>query len=632
MKKNYPLIILLFSFFYNHTLWAQCTPNQNYTSPGLYPDYLPDATVGQFYSKDITIVFFKDTTSNGITCQFDEFEILDISSLPPGMSWVSNSGNDKYYPQQNIYGCVNISGTPMVKGSYTIVATGNTVLSGGGGACGSVDGNITYMVPFEVVSASAANSAFTMSATSGCAPLTVDFATSNNLTGNYDYLWEFGDANTTASVVENPSFTYTQAGTYVIKQTATNIDPVKYVLSGITIEELPDKTIWEPGLEVEAPDATSIVAGFYYPDVYIRLYDSSNKLLFGYDENKSSTNDYFKDQLDPALLPIGFPIDTNYQYLSAQVYKLEVYDRDPDNLGLNDDDFLGSVSFYGNGASSTETYSFGSDGKLKVTFTLNNTAVDPIEVTDTVVVYPTPDLNLTSSGLLEFCEGDSVTLISDQTSGNQWYGDSTLLFGEDTTYLTIQESGTYYVIVTNEYGCTDTSDVQTVVVNENPPTPNFWYYNDTLWTSLTGYDLQWYLDGVAIQGANESYCPITATGAYSLEATSTDGCTSMSASSNYTFTPANNSGIYDMEALIQDFSLYPNPSNGQFNIEFEITSPKNLSIVVEDVIGKKVLDIPLSQVHGKINQNINLSYISKGLYYVGINVDEKLIRKKMIIE
>jgi hypothetical protein len=174
--------------------------------------------------------------------------------------------------------------------------------------------------------------------------------------------------------------------------------------------------------------------------------------------------------------------------------------------------------------------------------------------------------------------------------------------------------------------------MQTVIVNDNPPTPNFWYYNDSIWTSLTGYDLQWYIDGTAISGATESYCPITATGAYSLIATSDDGCFTESATATYTYEGGNNNSITEIDNLIQNINLYPNPSKGQINIGFEISSPQNLSIVVEDIIGNKVLDIPLSQAHGKVNQTIDISHVAKGLYYVGINMNNHMVRKKIIIE
>lgn len=625
MKYIYlsPLFISLLLLLNIQESFSQCTPNKAYTAPGLYPDQMPDATVGQAYSQDITIVFFKDTTQSGITCVADEFDINGLAGLPPGITWQSNSSTDKFYPQTNLYGCVHFSGTPTVAGTYTLIASGNMKMSGNS-LC-PADNPVTYSVPFTVNAPSAANSGFTISAVSGCAPLNVDFTTSNNLTGNYTYLWEFGDALTTASTVKDPSFTYTDAGTYVIKQTATNIDPVKYILSSITIDAIPGSSVWEPFPEIDNP--TWPLGGTSLPDVYINVYDANHKLLFGYDKNPSETSVYFHDQFDVTNTNAqSYPVDTNYQYLSAQTYTVEVYDLDPSNLGINDDDFLGKVSFYGNGPSTQS-----SDGSLKISFTINNTAVDPIVVTDTITVYPSPDLHLSASGAMEFCDGDSVTLISDQTTGNQWYGDTALIFGATSQNYTVSTSGSFYVIATNSYGCSDTSAKQNVVVDNNPPKPNFWYYNDTLWTSLVGYDLQWYLDGTAIYGANESYCAINATGAYSLVATSTAGCTTESTASNYTVATGGSS-IQEITDIIQDINLYPNPSKGQFNVAFEISTPQDLSIAVEDVIGNSVLNIPLTDVHGKINQNIDLSHLAKGLYYVGINMNAQRIRKKMIIE
>ena len=391
-------------------------------------------------------------------------------------------------------------------------------------------------------------------------------------------------------------------------------------------EDLP---VWQSGLEIENPIWPA--SGPSLPDVYINVYDANHNLLFGYDKNPSETSVYFHDQMDVTNSNSNsYPVDTNYQYLTAQNYTVEFYDLDPD-FGFNDDDFLGTVSFYGNGPSTQQTYSFGSDGTLKVSFNINNTAVEPIVVSDTITVYPSPDLHLSSSGVMEFCDGDSVILTSDQTTGNQWYSDTALIFGAIDQNYTIYASGSFYVIATNSYGCSDTSSKQNIVVDINPPKPNYWYYNDTLWTSLTGYDLQWYLDGSPIYGANESYCSIAATGAYSLVATSVAGCTTESTASSYTVATGGSS-IEEIAEVIQNINLYPNPSRGQFNIAFEIETPQDIRIMVEDVIGNSVLNIPLTQVHGKVNQNIDLSYLSKGLYYVGININSQSIRKKMIIE
>lgn len=625
MRKFYLRFVALLLITNIHNAFSQCTPDQSYTAAGLYPDSLPDGTVGQLYSQDVTIVFFKDTTQSGITCTATEFEIYGLAGLPPGLTWQANSPNNKFYPQQNLYGCVNISGTPIVPGTYKLIASGNMVL--GGDALCPVDNPVTYEVPFVINAASASNAAFTMSTASGCAPLTVDFSSSNSLSGNYNYFWEFGDSNSTTSTVKDPSFNYANPGTYVVTQTATNIDPVKYLLSGITIDELPGNKVWQPGLEIENP--TWPLPGDNFPDVYIKMYDSNNKFLYGYDPNDSTSIIYLYDQVDNINgLPVSYPIDSNYQYLNAETYRLEVYDADG-GLGAKDD-YLGYVEFFGNGPSSTDTYSFGTKGTLKVTFTINNTAINPITVTDTIEVFPVPSVSVTS-GLLSFCEGDSVTLLSNQTSGNQWYGDTALIFGADSSAFTVKVSGNYYVIATNQYGCTDTSAKQTVVVNLNPPKPTYWSFNDTLWTSLTGYDLQWYMNGIAISGATNSYCPITATGLYSLGATSSAGCYSVGASTNYTYIPPTN-GIDDIQNLVQDIHVFPNPSNGQFNISFIIEKKQDINIVVEDVIGNIVLNIPLKQVYGQVNQNMDISYLAKGLYYAGINVNYQQIRKKIIVQ
>ena len=60
---------------------------------------------------------------------------------------------------------------------------------------------------------------FSGSPTSGCAALTVNF--SDESTGDIDsWSWDFGDGGT--STAQNPSHTYSNAGTYTVKLTATN--------------------------------------------------------------------------------------------------------------------------------------------------------------------------------------------------------------------------------------------------------------------------------------------------------------------------------------------------------------------------------------------------------------------------
>src|SRR5262245_59919481 len=66
---------------------AQCVIDSSQTSSGVYPDTLPDATAGQFYTSDITFVMITDT--GGLT--ISNFEILNVTGVPIGLTWQCNN-------------------------------------------------------------------------------------------------------------------------------------------------------------------------------------------------------------------------------------------------------------------------------------------------------------------------------------------------------------------------------------------------------------------------------------------------------------------------------------------------------------------------------------------------------------
>ena len=61
---------------------------------------------------------------------------------------------------------------------------------------------------------------FTVSDTSGCAPLTVNF-TDSSTNSPFDWFWDFGDGNT--STLQNPTHTYNNTGTYNVTLIAVNV-------------------------------------------------------------------------------------------------------------------------------------------------------------------------------------------------------------------------------------------------------------------------------------------------------------------------------------------------------------------------------------------------------------------------
>ena len=102
----------------------------------------------------------------------------------------------------------NPSHTYTSAGTYTVKLTATN-------SCGSVIGTRTNYI--SVCALPVTN--FTADKTSGPAPLTVNFT--DQTTGSPTaWSWDFGDGGT--GTLQNPSHTYTSAGTYTVKLTATN--------------------------------------------------------------------------------------------------------------------------------------------------------------------------------------------------------------------------------------------------------------------------------------------------------------------------------------------------------------------------------------------------------------------------
>ena len=92
MKK-----LLLFIFFFSALesgLNAQsCTPDQNITAPGLYPDTSDNLMPGYknvYYEEHIQVNTIKDTTLSVGYVKVDYGEMTSISGLPPGISYICN--------------------------------------------------------------------------------------------------------------------------------------------------------------------------------------------------------------------------------------------------------------------------------------------------------------------------------------------------------------------------------------------------------------------------------------------------------------------------------------------------------------------------------------------------------------
>ena len=136
MKKL--LLFIAVSFISIASLNAQCTPDPQYTNPGVFPDSatgLSDACIGQMYDQLITVIVPVDTCVDLLppfpctTFEFDSIVITSFSGLPTGFSYTTNSPQNTGSPSDGgtfeggTTGCMTIIGTPTFAevGVYTLI-------------------------------------------------------------------------------------------------------------------------------------------------------------------------------------------------------------------------------------------------------------------------------------------------------------------------------------------------------------------------------------------------------------------------------------------------------------------------------------------------------------------------------
>ena len=125
---------------------AQCTPDPQYTDPGVYPDSatgFADACVGVLYEQIVTNVVPVDTTTMigpfPVTLTFDSAVVVSVTGLPPGFTYSCFDGQNVTSPtdqcafEGGTTGCVSITGTPQSgdEGVYSLNITVEVYLEGG---------------------------------------------------------------------------------------------------------------------------------------------------------------------------------------------------------------------------------------------------------------------------------------------------------------------------------------------------------------------------------------------------------------------------------------------------------------------------------------------------------------------
>ena len=101
---------------------------------------------------------------------------------------------------------------------------------------------------------------------------------------------------------------------------------------------------------------------------------------------------------------------------------------------------------------------------------------------------------------------------------------------------------------------------------------------------------------------------------------------------SYTLTICSQTAALAVENFgLENFSLYPNPNNGNFNIKFNSSSNNEIKVGVHDMRGRQIFNKTYANT-GLIDQNLQLDAVQSGVYLVTVQDGIKKEVEKIIVE
>ncbi|MFI5221460.1 MAG: FG-GAP-like repeat-containing protein [Bacteroidia bacterium] len=278
---------------------------------------------------------------------------------------------------------------------------------------------------------------------------------------------------------------------------------------------------------------------------------------------------------------------------------------------------------------SANTYS------VKLVSASNDNCKDSI--TKNVVVNPQPGATANAAGATTFCQGGNVNINANTASGlnYQWRNNNTTIAGANASAYSANTSGSYKVIVANTFGCSDTSNAVSVVVNPLPVIGTMSgkisaSVNDTANYSIvqqTGFLYNWSVTNGNIQsgqGTNSINVKWTTKGPGTVKVAETTA-NSCSDSGSLSVT-VNNAGVNEFSD--NHFSIHPNPATNELIISRSNQPLKNSEFTVTDLLGRKVSEEKI--INDVYEFSVSVSELKPGVYFLIIRSGDEISQLKFV--
>lgn len=91
-------------------------------------------------------------------------------------------------------------------------------------------------------------------------------------------------------------------------------------------------------------------------------------------------------------------------------------------------------------------------------------------------------------------------------------------------------------------------------------------------------------------------------------------------------------GINNIENVVSNISVYPNPSTENINIELNVQKTSLVKFQLVDLTGKLVKEVTAGEIQGKYATRINTNGISKGTYFLKVIANDAIETKKISLQ